>query len=254
MEDVKIISENELRYLSGLKGFNLIYLEKDYFLTLLLYLLKDTKGLCFKGGTALNKIFLNQARLSEDLDFTCQGNIESAKDEILRILKENKDIFPSHSFENQTRNYFRLKAFYKSHFTGRNYVVMDINAKASILIPPKLQDVKHFYEGVPKFEILTLEINELFAEKIRALITRNQPREYFDTYMLLEKSIKINTELVRKKLKEADEEFDIGRIFKNAKKIYSRWDDEMSQLTNNPVEYITVIRRLQKEFGYKSKA
>lgn len=37
MDEIKIISENRLRYLSGYKGFNLIYLEKDYFLTLLLY-------------------------------------------------------------------------------------------------------------------------------------------------------------------------------------------------------------------------
>lgn len=254
MADIKIISENELRYISGLKGLNLIYLEKDYFLTLLLYLVKDVKGLCFKGGTAMNKIFLNHARLSEDLDFTCQGNIESVKDEILRILKDNKDIFPSHSFENQTPSYFRLKAFYKSYFTGKNYVILDVNAKASVLLPPILQDIKHFYEEVPKFEILTLDITELFAEKIRALVTRNQPRDYFDTYMLLENGYKIDTDLVQKKLKEADEDLDIVRIFKNAKKIYSRWNDEMSQLTNNPMEYITVIRRLQKEFGYKSKA
>lgn len=252
MADIKIISENELRYLSGLKGLNLIYLEKDYFLTLMLYLLKDVKGLCFKGGTALNKIFLNHVRLSEDLDFTCQGNIEPVKEEILRILKDNKDIFPNHSFENQTPKYFRLKAFYGSYFTGKNYVVLDINAKASVLLPPKVQDVKHFYEGMPKFGILTLDINELFAEKIRALITRNQPRDYFDTYMLLENGHKIDVELVRKKLKEADEEFSTERIFKNAKKIYSRWNSEMAQLTNNPVEYITVIRRLQKEFWYKS--
>jgi len=64
------ITLDELKILSGEKNFNLALLEKDYLLTQLLYLLKDIKGIYFKGGTALNKIFLGYARLSEDLDFT----------------------------------------------------------------------------------------------------------------------------------------------------------------------------------------
>ena len=78
---------------------------------------------------------------------------------------------------------------------------------------------------------------EIFAEKVRALITRNQPRDYFDVYMILKSGYKINYDLVKKKLNDVGEEFDIGRIFRNARKIYSRWDSEIGQLTNNFVEY-----------------
>jgi predicted nucleotidyltransferase component of viral defense system len=53
------MTEAQLRYLAGEKGFNLIYLEKDYFLTMLLFYLKDIRGIVFKGGTALNKIYLD---------------------------------------------------------------------------------------------------------------------------------------------------------------------------------------------------
>lgn len=52
------ITLSELKIISGEKGFNIKILEKDYLLTYLLYLIKDVEGIYFKGGTALNKIFL----------------------------------------------------------------------------------------------------------------------------------------------------------------------------------------------------
>ncbi|VVB60273.1 Nucleotidyl transferase AbiEii toxin, Type IV TA system [uncultured archaeon] len=251
MAEIKLISENQLRYLSGLKGFNLIYLEKDYFLTVLLYLLKDTKGICFKGGTALNKIFLNHKRLSEDLDFTCKTGTEDVKREITGIMERNKYIFPKHAFENQTDKFFRLKVFYKSYFNKESYILLDVNGKASVILSPEMREVRHFYDEIPKFGILTLNAKELMTEKVRALVMRNQPRDYFDVYALLSMGYKIDIELVKKKLKEANQEFEVERIFRNAKKIYSQWNDELSQLTNEQAEYITVIKRLQKEFKYK---
>ena len=45
---MEIISEDKLRYLAGKHNYNLIYLEKDYFLTLLLYMIKDIQGIYFK--------------------------------------------------------------------------------------------------------------------------------------------------------------------------------------------------------------
>ncbi|MEM5802276.1 MAG: nucleotidyl transferase AbiEii/AbiGii toxin family protein [Candidatus Aenigmatarchaeota archaeon] len=251
MAEIKIISENKLRYLSGLKGFNLIYLEKDYFLTLLLYLLKDIEGICFKGGTALNKIFLSHKRLSEDLDFACQKSMRSIKNQIVKILENNKNLFPKYNFENETTNFFRLKVFYKSFFTQTNFIILDINKKSSIFLQPQKQKIPHFYEGIPQFEILTLNLKELVAEKIRTLITRNQPRDYFDVYNLLKMGYKIDFRLVRKKMKEVNQKFEVKRVFKNAQKVYSRWP-EITQLTNKPVEFITVIKLLQKEFKYKA--
>jgi len=250
MAEIKVISENKLRYLAGEKGFNLIYLEKDYFLTLLLYFLKDVEGICFKGGTALNKIFLNHTRLSEDLNFVSKLKVSKVKTKIVELLDNLKGIFPRYQFENQTSNFFRLKIFYKSFFTRTNFVIVDVNSKASILLQPEKRKIHHFYDEIPKFEILTLNVNELIAEKIRTLITRKQPRDYFDVYMLLKKGYSIDFSLVEKKLEEVNQKFRVERIFKNVHKVYSRWS-ELEQLTNKPVKFTTVIKRLQKEFKYK---
>lgn len=251
MAEIKIISENKLRYLAGKNGFNLIYLEKDYFITLLLYFLSTIEGIYLKGGTALNKIFLDHMRLSEDLDFSCRGNISHIKKQVLNALENNKNIFPRYVFDKDTSDFFKLKIFYKSFFSKTNYLVLDVNKKASILLKPQKQKIPHFYESIPRFEIATVHLDEIIAEKIRALITRNQPRDYFDVYTILERGYKINLTLVRKKLADVKQKFEVERIFKSAQRVYSRWDEEISQLTNKPVDFRIMIRRLQREFKYK---
>jgi len=53
------ITLDELKIIAGQKGFGMPILEKDYLLTKLLFLLKDIKGIYFKGGTAINKMILH---------------------------------------------------------------------------------------------------------------------------------------------------------------------------------------------------
>lgn len=251
MVEVKVISEDKLRYLAGEKGLNLFYIEKDFFLTSLLYILRDITGIYLKGGTALNKIFLGHARLSEDLDFSCDEGIEKVKVEMLKVLSEHKKVFTHWRFERETRAFFRLKVFYHSFFEKGSYVLVDVNGNASVMLPAQECRLPHFYDEIPKFNVVTLNIAELAAEKVRALITRNQPRDYFDVYVMLQKGIKFDLKLVEAKINEVGENFSIARIFKNAKKIYSKWESDINYLTNKPVKYMTVIKALQKEFGYK---
>lgn len=252
MAELKTITEDKLRHLAGEKGFNLIYLEKDYFLTLLLYLMKDEKEIYFKGGTALNKIYLDHTRLSEDLDFTYKGNMTDLKDTLKSIQKENKIIFPKQEPEKTTPDFFRMKVYYKSHFQTIDHLIIDVNKKASLLLKPQLKKLPHFYENIPKFNVSTLHVEELLAEKARSLITRNQPRDYFDIYMALLHGYKLNQDLIKKKMRDIDQEFDAARIFKNAHKIYTRWDQEIAELTNKPVDFMKVIKKLQREFKYKT--
>ena len=58
MDERKKISEDDLRHVSSVTGFKDPLITKDYYVTEILFLLKDVKGIYFKGGTALNKIFL----------------------------------------------------------------------------------------------------------------------------------------------------------------------------------------------------
>src|SRR3989338_2964316 len=102
---MELISEDKLRVLASQKKKDLIMLEKDYFLTLFLYLTKDREGLYFKGGTALNKIFLNHIRLSEDLDYTITIPLSDVKEIIDQIIRENGNIFTTLKYDKNVDNF-----------------------------------------------------------------------------------------------------------------------------------------------------
>lgn len=240
---MEIIPEDRLRYIAGMKGFNLIYLEKDYFLTMFLYLVKDIKGIYLKGGTALNKIFLNHTRLSEDLDFAMNRPIPDIKAEIENIIKASK-LFTRMETDKSTREFLRYRVYYRSYFQKESFIITDLNRKASILLEPERYKVPNFYGT--DFSITTLNIKEIVAEKIRALITRNQPRDYFDAYFILKKYT-VDMELVKRKTREAGERFDRERIFKNARKIYSKWDSEIPKLTNRKLSFRECINLISKK-------
>ena len=175
MAEIERISEAKLSYLSGEKGFSISYLEKDYFLTVLLYLIKDVKGIYFKGGTALNKIVFNHTRLSEDLDFTCTAKVSQVKNQLEKIVKENPGLFAKTRTGNETKKFVRVHVYYKSFFKEDEYINIDLNKHSKIHLKPETKQVKHFYEEIPKFSVIMLNQEELVAEKIRSLFQRNQP-------------------------------------------------------------------------------
>jgi len=238
------VSEAKLRNIAAETGFNIIYLEKDYFLTMFLYHLKDFEGIYFKGGTALNKIFLEHTRLSEDLDFTCAIAIARVKEKVESIIKQDKEHFISAEYENEKEDFVRIRVFYRSYFQKDSYIILDINRKATIHLETERKKVNNFY-GLD-FGITVMNINEMAAEKMRAAITRNKPRDYFDLYFILKK-YDVDMQLVKKKVEEAEKEFDVERIFKSAKKIYSHWDEDIGKLTNRELSYIECIRYLHRK-------
>ncbi len=253
MAGIQKITEAQLRHLAGEKGYNVAYLEKDYFLTALLYLLREADGLCFKGGTALNKLVFNHTRLSEDLDFTCTGGIGRIKKRVEGIAKENPGLFTKVSTGRQTGKFARLHVHYQSYFGENEFVNVDLNAHAKIYLEPERRQVKHFYAEIPAFSTSMLNQKELVAEKIRALFQRKQPRDYFDAYQLIKSGQKIDLKLVKAKLAEIGMAYDPQRIFKNANKVYSHWEQEIGALTNKPVAYHTAIQAIVKQFQYKQR-
>jgi len=247
-----LISKARLQNIAAEKGFNLIYLEKDYFLTVLLCLIKDIEGLYFKGGTALNKTVFNHTRLSEDLDFTCTTKISEVKKKIEKIIKENPSLFTRIGTDKETQKFTRIQVFYKGYFREKEYVNVDLNAHARIHLKPEEKSVKHFYYGkIPKFSIQTLNFKELIAEKVAATFGRNAPRDYYDLYNIITKKIPVNIKLVKQKLKEHNQKFDINKIFKPGSKVYSRWETDLLPLTKTKPEYKKVIKTISKYFKYK---
>ncbi len=145
------ITLDELKITSDKEGFNIIMIEKDYLVTYLLYLIKDVKGIYFKGGTAINKLLLENKRLSEDLDFTTTRELKELIGELNEKLKGKifKDVEKDKSLE----GFIRLIVNYKLiHEKGT--IFLDLNKRSTLLLKPEKLRVSHFYkEQIPDFEI-----------------------------------------------------------------------------------------------------
>ena len=241
----------ELKIIADEKGFNINLLEKDYLLTHLLYLIKDVAGIYFKGGTALNKIFLGHARLSEDLDFTLTGNLTDVEKDIKTKLKGT--MFDKITHDKRVEKFVRLIVHYRL-FHEEGTIFIDLNERAKLLCPAEKHEVPHFYgEDIPKFSVNTLSRDEMMAKKVAATIGRNKPRDHFDVYMIIKHQIPINLSMVEKKCRSSGNEFNILKMFNRAKKLNNRWNEDMAGLLSKKVSFAEVMKTLAKHFNLKEE-
>ena len=250
MAEIKAITQRELQDISGKTGFAILPLIKDYYITLTLYLLKDVEGLYFKGGTALQKIFLKQSRLSEDIDYTLTEEMDIVKKKIEETVMQS-GFFEKVSKDKHISDFLRLIVHYTDPFGNQGEVFIDLNKKAKLVLAPEVYGVPHFYtDNIPEFSVRTLHIKELVAEKIRAAVARNKPRDHFDVYQIISNNLPVDLNLVKEKCKSAGHEFDIIRMFHNANKLKNRWDTDVAPLLREEVKFLEVMKTLASYFKY----
>jgi predicted nucleotidyltransferase component of viral defense system len=252
MDEIQRITAEELDDVASKHPFNRGLMAKDYYLTLILYLIKDVNGIYFKGGTALNKIFLNHARLSEDIDFTISRGTKEIQKEIFSILN-GSGFFGEITEDKHVEDFLRMVIHYDLE-GQKGEIFIDLNKRANAIHKIEKHKLNHFYAGfIPEFEVNTLSQEEIIAEKVAATIGRNKPRDHFDVYQIIHAKIPINLEFAKKKCEQSDYEFSIIKMFNNAKKLKNRWDEDMAALLAKPISFQEVIRFLAKHFNLKEE-
>jgi len=144
-------------------------------------------ALVFRGGTALNKLFINPpARYSEDIDFV-QKNSDPIGQTIDAIRELLKSWLGEPKWKITQRN---AKLIYKYESANK------IPAKLKI----EINTTEHFqalpFKTVPfsmnsawfkgAADIITYEIDELMATKLRALYQRRKGRDLFDIWYVVD--------------------------------------------------------------------
>jgi predicted nucleotidyltransferase component of viral defense system len=192
-------------YLSNEQGFVASVIEKDFHLTRILNRVNEylSDDIVFKGGTLLNKVYLDYHRLSEDLDFAYRdkidlsirskrskaiGNIREKMSTFLNELGFTSDNPRGRGFNNSTQYLFNIQ--YQSILSGRKE---NIKLEISLRQPPFLElervTINHFFQDpftgedlIEKGSVLSLSLEESVAEKLKAAISRRIPviRDYYD--------------------------------------------------------------------------
>jgi predicted nucleotidyltransferase component of viral defense system len=224
----------------GLK--NREYIEKDYFQDVLLYhLYKKSNNFIFKGGTCLYKLY-NLPRFSEDLDFSIltQKNIKETIESVARELKAKIE-------SKKTKTSFLFKLRFSGILTQFGIVRIDVSLY-NIVFGFEVKNYVSPYIDLPPFSLRVLKLEEILAEKIHALIKRNNARDLYDLFFLL-RFVVPNEELIQKKLEIFKMKFDKEIVKRKIEEIKPKWEAELkpfllTELTDFEVAEGFVKRKL----------
>ncbi len=206
-----MISKNELADYKAVTGFaNLAHVEKDYLQHVVLAILSDEAGdnLVFKGGTCLQKCF-GLGRFSEDLDFNVVGL--QPKDALEAFEKAAKKIaqfgYDAEISKNGAFGPAGVNGKFKVNgplFDGSTLSIATISFDCrfeSPLLSPVPKTITPPYADLRQYSLKSMELNEIFAEKTRAILTRAEPRDLYDLHFLIVKyGLKPDKNLVSQKL------------------------------------------------------
>ncbi|MFH1601614.1 MAG: nucleotidyl transferase AbiEii/AbiGii toxin family protein [Candidatus Shapirobacteria bacterium] len=175
---------------------------REYIQTLFLkelYEEKYSSNIFFKGGTAI-RLLWEGTRFSEDLDFTVSGGQKSFLKFTSGFFKKLEKLYNFSFKKRKSVAGIKYLLTVNSKALGHKvFIGLDFSFREKVLKPNKSTIATNYPIIFTSF-VNHLSAEEVVAEKIRALLTRNKGRDIYDLWFLLSKNIKIQPELVEKKL------------------------------------------------------
>ena len=147
-------------------------------------------ALVFRGGTALNKLFINPpSRYSEDIDFV-QKNADPI-DQTINAIREVLKPWLGDPKWKITQRSAKLIYKYESINKSASKLKIEINTTEHFQVLP-LKKVpfsmdSDWFKGTA--DIITYEMDELMATKLRALYQRRKGRDLFDIWYVADRNL-----------------------------------------------------------------
>lgn len=198
-----MISHEEIKNLVVEWNIREDVIEKDYVIGWLLWGIGQDKDLkdkwVFKGGTSLKKCYLETYRFSEDLDFTILPDGPLKPQDVQPILgRILARVYEESGIDFSLKPILLKQKDFPLYTEGRVYyqgprrapnparVKLDLNASEKVVTMPVTRKITHFYsDKLPEpANVLCYSLEEVFAEKIRAMGERGFPRDLYDIIFL----------------------------------------------------------------------
>lgn len=230
------MDDKKLRKLAEKEKVPIGTVEKDYSITNILSVIScfsKLEKMVFKGGTALKKIHFADFRFSEDIDFTCSEDVSAELEELLEDKIHDIDVNVTEIKQEETVIEEESRQFvvkYKGYNNYPNSVKIDLSLRESVQNGSSNLDALHNYDELPKFKIPTMTLQEIMAEKVRAVIYSAAPRHLYDLNFLFGKRIQLNPDLVRKKISLYGEGFNLDRFNRSISRMEARWKGDLERL------------------------
>lgn len=209
-----MIEPKEVNKLATAKRVSDKQIEKDYFLSWVLFAISKnkilSKALVFKGGTVLKKAFIEDYRFSEDLDFTLLDETisnEQLKDEfnnLIDFIKEEANIEMQIDNNKWTIHETGSPQFYIDYVgplkgkMGSRDLKIDITRGEVLETEIESKSIFRIYSDLKEdFTLQCYSLSEVLIEKMSALMGRTEPRDLYDFWYLTEvEGIKVGEHVV----------------------------------------------------------
>jgi len=240
-------------------------IEKDYMLSWILWGVAQHKELskiiAFKGGTVLKKIYFEDYRFSEDLDFTLLHN-EISNDQIFKwfaatflYIREEAniplEIIDNHEHEDGGINFYIKYIGPLGGEGNHKKVKVDISRSEKLEFAPIDQTAILGYSDLNEYQLLCYPLEEVLIEKMRSVMQRMQARDFYDLWYLLEvHGMEIDfyvTEFASKCASKGLKAGDFSKKIEERKQQYKgRWKNSMSEQIQDLPDFDLVERELQR--------
>ncbi|MFX1335648.1 MAG: nucleotidyl transferase AbiEii/AbiGii toxin family protein [Promethearchaeota archaeon] len=223
------ITIEDLRNLAEMKGTDdLALIEKEYFQELILYLLSDTPGIIFKGGTTLRK-FWNSPRFSADLDFVGNVPAETVISELLVKLKQKGYKARIGDVREYGDGNITVKLTIQGIIYLYHHIIIDLFPTSPVIVSPTLKEVTSNFPGIPSFSITVFSLTEALVEKVRTLFSRKKSQDLFDINFLMNLT-SIDWQLLHEKFDYDGLTYSYEELKQRINDLKPLWQNELSAL------------------------
>lgn len=241
-------------------------IEKDYILSWILKGVSQhgelSKSIVFKGGTVLKKVYFADYRFSEDLDFTLL-NSDIGNDQIFEWFKETFEyvkeeaniplaIIDDNEHEDGGINFYISYVGPLGGFGNNKKVKVDISRSEKLEFEPIIKVAIIEYSDEEEYNLLCYPLEELLVEKLRCVMQRMQPRDYYDIWYLLEvhgMDIDFYTSEFRNKcVSKSLEPNDFHKkLEQKLPQFKARWEKSMSDQIKDLPDFEKVVREVSRK-------
>lgn len=175
-------------------------------------------------------------RFSEDLDFV-QGrrrlDLERVRDRVVRSCELlGLGCVPGRfdRFRNEVNMDLHLRG---PLYDGRKESLARVAFNVSLRESPQEVETAFYsspYREVPAFELQVMSAREMMAEKVRAIMTRDKPRDVYDLWFLSRRGVDLDIGLVRRKLALHGLEYDADDLLAAAETRRGAWKRDLGSL------------------------
>lgn len=174
-------------------------IEKDYILSWILWGIAQhdylSEAIAFKGGTVLKKVYFNDYRFSEDLDFTLLDN-DISNEQLLEWFAEvfeyvrdeaniSLDIIDNNEHEDGGINFYISYIGPLGGIGANKRVKVDISRSEQLQFVPVLKGPFLDYSDQEAHQLLCYPLEEILVEKLRSVMQRMQARDFYDIWYLV---------------------------------------------------------------------